>query len=222
MCGNYRGIALLSAAGKVLANILLTRLNGCLVNDLQSESQCDFRSGRGTMDRIFTARQMQKCYEQNMDLVQVFIDLTKAFGTVNRAFLWKILGKLGCPDHFVSIIQSFHDGMEAWVNVGGAMEGPIPVENGVKQGDILALTLFSLYFAATFTHVFAKVSSLGIYVRYRSSGRLFNLRRFAANSKVSQSIIRDLLYADDCDLVTHTVDDMQILMNCISASCRAF
>uniref|UniRef100_A0A0L8GK21 Diacylglycerol kinase n=1 Tax=Octopus bimaculoides TaxID=37653 RepID=A0A0L8GK21_OCTBM len=44
MCGNYRGIALLSAAGKVLANILLTRLNGCLVNDVLSESQCSFRS----------------------------------------------------------------------------------------------------------------------------------------------------------------------------------
>ena len=223
ICGSYRGIALLSAAGKVLANILLARLTGCLVNDILSESQCGFRSGRGTMDMIFTARQLQeKCYEQNMDLVQVFIDLTKAFDTVNRMSLWKILGKLGCPDHFVSMIRYFHDGMEAWVNIGGDMAGPIPVENGVKQGDILAPTLFSLYFAAVFTHAFAEVNHLGIYVRYRSSGRLFNIRRFSANTKVFQSIIRDLLYADDCDLVTHTVEDMQTLMNCISASCKAF
>ncbi|CAI9741001.1 Hypothetical predicted protein [Octopus vulgaris] len=97
---------------------------------------------------------------QNMDLVQILIDLTKAFETVNRAFLWKILGKPGCPDHIVSIIKSFHDGMEAWVNVGGAMAGPSPVENGVKQGDTLAPTLFSLYFAATFTHTFAKKQSI--------------------------------------------------------------
>ncbi|CAI9716018.1 Hypothetical predicted protein [Octopus vulgaris] len=138
------------------------------------------------------------------------------------ALLWKILGKLGCPDHVVSIIKSFYDGMKAWVNVDGGIAGSIPVENGIKQVDILAPPLFSLYFAAAFTHAFAKVSSLGIYVRYRSSGHLFNLRRFAANSKVFQSLIRDLLHADDFDLVTHTVDDMQILMNRISAPCKAF
>ncbi|CAI9717500.1 Hypothetical predicted protein [Octopus vulgaris] len=132
MCDKCRGIALLSAAGKIPANILLTRLNVCLENDVLSESQCGFRSGRGIMDIIFTARHIQKkCYEQNMDVVQVFVDLTKAFDTVNRALLWKILGKLGCPDHFVTIIKSFHDGMEAWVNVGSGMAGPITVKNGI-------------------------------------------------------------------------------------------
>ncbi|CAI9730414.1 solute carrier family 22 member 8-like [Octopus vulgaris] len=109
---------------------------------------------------IFTARQMQeKCYEQYMDLVQfmdLVIDLTKSFDTVNRALLWKILGKIRCPDHFVSTIKSFRDGMEVWVNVGGGMAGPIPVENVVKQGDVLVPTLFSLYFAAVFVHTFAK------------------------------------------------------------------
>ncbi|CAI9720338.1 Hypothetical predicted protein [Octopus vulgaris] len=172
------------------------------------------------MDMIFTARQMQeKYYEKNMDLVQVFIDLTKVFDTVNMAFLWKLLDTFGCPVHLVSIINHF---METWVNVGGGMAGPIPLENGVKQGDILAPTLFSLYFATAFTHAFAKVSSLRIYVRYRSPDYLFILRLFAANSKVLLSIIRNFLYAYDCDLVTHTADDMQIPMNCISASCKAF
>ncbi|CAI9731457.1 Hypothetical predicted protein [Octopus vulgaris] len=49
---------------------------------------------------------------------------------------------------------------------------------------------------------------------------VFNQHRFAVNSKVFQSVIRDLLYIDDCDLVIHTVDDMQIPVNHISASCK--
>ena len=45
----------------------------------------DFRAGRGTMDMIFTARQLQeKCREHQRELYAVFVDLTKAFDSVDR------------------------------------------------------------------------------------------------------------------------------------------
>jgi len=73
-CDHHRGISLLSTAGKILARVLLI-----------PESQCGFRAGRGTTDMIFAARQIQKkCREQNRDLYMVFIDLTKAFDSVNK------------------------------------------------------------------------------------------------------------------------------------------
>ena len=54
---------------------------------------------------IFPVHQVQeKCIEQNMDLVAVFTDLTKAFDTVNKEALWVILSKLGCPTKFVNLI----------------------------------------------------------------------------------------------------------------------
>ena len=57
---------------------------------LLPESQCGFRKNRGTIDMIFTARQLQeKCQEQNVDLYMTFVDLTKAFDTVSREGLWK-------------------------------------------------------------------------------------------------------------------------------------
>ena len=47
---------------------------------LLPESKCGFRKNRGTIDMIFTARQLQeKCQEQNVDLYVIFVDLTKAF-----------------------------------------------------------------------------------------------------------------------------------------------
>ena len=67
LCDNHRGISLLSIAGKVLARVLFNRLNEHLEQSgLLPESRCGFR---GTIDKIFTARQLQeKCQEQNMDL----------------------------------------------------------------------------------------------------------------------------------------------------------
>ena len=66
---NHRGISLLSNAGKILAKILLNRLNAHLDHDgLIPESQRGFRKDKGTIDMIFTDRQLQeKCQEQNID-----------------------------------------------------------------------------------------------------------------------------------------------------------
>ena len=60
---DHRGISLLSIAGKILSKIVLNRLNAYLDQaGLIPESQCGFRKDRGTIDMIFTARQLQeKC-----------------------------------------------------------------------------------------------------------------------------------------------------------------
>ena len=97
---------------------------------------------------VFTARQIQeKCREQNQDLYVVFVDLTKAFDTVNRDALWHVLKKLGCPEKFVNVVKSLHDGMEARVLDQGSFSATFNVSNGVKQGCVLAPTLFSIMFA---------------------------------------------------------------------------
>ena len=69
VCDNHRGSSLLSIAGKILARVLLNRLNEHLEQSgLLPENQCGFRKDRGTTDMIFTARQLQeKCQEQNVD-----------------------------------------------------------------------------------------------------------------------------------------------------------
>ena len=55
---------------------------------------------------IFTARQLQeKCREQQQKLYAVFVDLTKAFDSVDRSALWEVLLKIGCPPDFVNIIR---------------------------------------------------------------------------------------------------------------------
>ena len=45
---------------------------------------------------IFTTRQREKYFEQNAQLYMTFFDLTKAFDTVSREGLWKVMAKFGC------------------------------------------------------------------------------------------------------------------------------
>nr|VZI19312.1 unnamed protein product [Spirometra erinaceieuropaei] len=149
VCDNHRGISLLNIAGKIFARILLNRLTNHLEQGLLPESQCGFRRHRGTTDMIFAARQLQeKCQEMRTHLYSTFVDLTKAFDTVNREGLWKIMQKFGCPEQFIQMVRQLHNGMMARVTDNGAVSETFAVTNGVKQGCVLAPTLFSLMFSA--------------------------------------------------------------------------
>ena len=204
------GISLLSIAGKILARVLLNRLNEHLERSgLLPESQCGFRKNRGTIDMIFTARQLQeKCQEQNVDLYMTFVDLTKAFDTVSREGLWKIMAKFGCPAKFIAMVRQFHDGRLARVPNDGEFSDPLRVTNGVKQGCVLASTLFSMMFSAMLTDAFQDGDN-GIYIRYLFDGKLFSLRRLQAKSKVQTEVLDEFLFADDMTKGAPTEEKMQ-------------
>ena len=125
----------MSIAGKILARVLLNQLNEHLEwSGRLPESQCGFRKNRGTIDIFFPARQLQeKCQEQNVDLYMTFVDLTKAFDTVSREELWKIMAKFGYPAKFITMVRQFHDGLLARVQNDGEFSDPFPVTNGVNK-----------------------------------------------------------------------------------------
>ncbi|XP_062841273.1 uncharacterized protein LOC134300780 [Trichomycterus rosablanca] len=221
-CGNYRGISLLSTAGKILARVILNRLISNISEVNLPESQCGFRPGRSTTDMIFVVRQLQeKCREQNLDLYAVFIDLTKAFDTVNREALWKVLYKLGCPRKFVTLIRLFHDNMTGLVLSGGEVSEPFAIANGVKQGCVLAPVLFNLFFACVLNQALGDIED-GVYIRYRLDGSLFDLRRLSAKTKTVEKLILEALFADDCALMAHTESALQLIVNKFAEASHLF
>ena len=221
-CDNHRGISLLSIAGKILARIILNRITESLLDNVAPESQCGFRKNRGTVDMVFALRQLQeKCIEQHQDLYVLFVDLTKAFDTVSRPGLWAILSRLGCPAKFVSMIKAFHEGMMARVTENGAVSDPFPVTNGVKQGCVLAPTLFSLLFSVMLSSALSQTDD-GIMIRFRTDGNFFDLRRLQASTRVKEALMRDFLFADDCALAAHEEGALQRLADALSSATKAF
>ena len=101
--------------------------------------------------------------------------------------------------------------MKTTLNIGGKLAEPFTVGNGVKQGDTLAPTLFALYFTMVFQLAFMD-SSEGVYIYYRTTGKLFNIKSFTARTKTMMCAIRELLYADDYALLTHSEMEMQHLL----------
>ena len=146
-CDNWRGISLLDVVGKLFARIIQERLQ-VVAEEILPDSQCGFRKGRGCTDMIFAGRQLvEKCREHDDVLFVLFVDLRKAYDSVPRPALWRVLEKCGVPPTMLSIIQSFHDGMQAEVRVGDTTTDRIEVHNGLRQGCTLTPSLFNIYFS---------------------------------------------------------------------------
>ena len=104
---------------------------------------------------IFSLKQLQeKCREQGKPLYVAFIDLTKAFDLVSRDGLFKILAKISCGPTLLNIVKPFHDDIKGTVLYDGATSDPFNIFSGVKQGCVLAPTLFGIFFATLLKHAF--------------------------------------------------------------------
>ena len=96
-------------------------------------------------------------------MYMVFVDFSKAFDTVGRTGLWQLLRKYGCPQKFTTMIEALHTGMMANVSVGGEVSESFAVTNGVKQGCVLAPTLFSIFLSAMLDEAFRDMGVASIY-----------------------------------------------------------
>ena len=137
-CDNLRGISLLSIPGKVYAALLLRRVSQHLDAQLL-EAQCGFRPGRGLTDASFTLRQMMgKAWEYAAPLHLAFIDLRKAFDSVPRGALWRVLRAYAVPQLLVELLMDLHTGTQAAVRLGAVMGESFEVSSGVRQGCVIA------------------------------------------------------------------------------------
>ena len=97
------------------------------------------------------------------------------------------MAKFDCPPRYIAMVRQFHDVMQARAQNDGEYSEPFPVNNGVKQGCVMAPTLFSMMFSAMLTDAFQDVDA-GFPIRYRFDGKLLNVRRLQAKSRVQTDV----------------------------------
>ena len=108
-CGNYHGISLVSHAGKVLLKVVARRLSACCeARGLLPKEHCGFRLDHSTTDMMFVVRRLQEVGRKaGVALFVCFIDLQKAYDTVDRTLLWQVLTRIGVPPQMMAVIRQF-------------------------------------------------------------------------------------------------------------------
>lgn len=143
-CANYRGITLLSIAGKILTSIIRSRLEP-LYESTCREQQSGFRRGRGCIDQIFTLRRvLERRLRHGKPTVACFIDFAAAFDSVHRDSMWQVLRKCGVPDLFTDIIMDLYCDASSTVRIDSGQTGSFLVKSGVRQGCVMSPMMFNL------------------------------------------------------------------------------
>jgi hypothetical protein len=96
------------------------------------------------MDQIFYIWQMlEKKWEYNGTVHQLFIDFKKAYDSIKREVLYSILLEFDIPKKLVKLIKMCLNETYNEVHIGKLLSDKFPIENGLKQGDALLPLLFS-------------------------------------------------------------------------------
>ena len=107
-CNNWRGITLLSVPSKILAKIVIKRISDAVDAGMRKE-QAGFGKERGCTDHITLRNITEQCTESQRQLYINFVDFEKAFDSIHRDSLRRILRAYGIALHIVQIIKSYLD-----------------------------------------------------------------------------------------------------------------
>jgi len=111
----YVEIAQLSVVAKVLKRIFLTRLLKAVDEKLR-EQQTGFRKDRSCTDQIAALRIIiEQSLEWNTSLFLNCVDFEKAFDSLDRGILWRLMAHYGIPQKFINIIRNSYNNMQCRV-----------------------------------------------------------------------------------------------------------
>ncbi|EYC38674.1 hypothetical protein Y032_0702g1657 [Ancylostoma ceylanicum] len=170
--GNYRPICLLSVVYKLFTRVILNRIERTL-DEGQPCEQAGFRKGFSTIDHIHTVtRLIEVSREYKMPLCLTFIDLKKAFDTVETEAVLEALGNQGVPTQYIRIFRELYSNFTTRISPFYD-DITIDVRRGVRQGDTVSPKLFT----ATLEDVMRRLEwdNMGV----RVDGRLLHHLRFA-------------------------------------------
>ena len=145
---NYRLISVLSCFSKILEQIIYNRLYQYLTeNEILYPKQLGFQTGHSTEHAIVQlVDQIFESFEYNKYTLGVFIDLSKAFDTVDHSILLKKLELYGVTDPNHSWSKNYLSNRKQFIQINNKENAELEtITCGVPQGSILGPLLFLLY-----------------------------------------------------------------------------
>ena len=153
--------------------------------------------------------------------------LPKAYDSVDRTLLWTVLARFDMPQIMISVISQFHDGMRACVRLDDRVCSRwFAVEQGLRQGCLLAPFLFDIFFAAVIhlasTRFKADKDIIDALVHLRKKRGAGGRGEATVGESALATPLWGMLYADDAEVVSQSPEQLRKIIGVIVVVCAAF
>ena len=197
---NYRPLTVLQAVSGLYTKILNNRLTTVVEeHHLLGEIQNGFRKSRSGGDSAFILNSvLWKSAAQKKDIHLAFLDLLKAYDSVDRPTLWRKLKEMGFKGKFLQALQKLYKGDHVTCEVNGVTTRPVYLGRGLRQGCSLSPMLFALYMAGMGQDL--SLSTEGV--------------------KMYKIVVSGLFFADDVVLVARSAQGLRNLLELVQFHCK--
>ena len=179
------------------------------VDPLLRRNQNGFRKGRSTTPQILALRRIiEELKISKKKAAIVFVDFKKAFDSVNRSIMFKILSNYGIPEEIINAIKVVYDSHTSYINTPDGPTDPFTTTTGVLQGDTLAPYLFVIVVDYILRQSVGFNNAKGLYIKPNKTQR------------DPAKFLTDLDYADDIALTAQISDAQQLLTSLEVASAK--
>lgn len=186
---DFRGISLMSISAKVYNKALLNRIYDP-VNSKLTSNQAGFRKNMSCTQQICALRRIiEGANNKQLPLITTFIDFQRAFDSINRETIWKILRYYGVPEKIIAAIRCIYDESKSKVIIGKEISDTFRTSSGILQGD----TLSPFIFVIVMDYILSRINI----------EKGFTLQE----APLIQKIISHLAFADDIVLINNKILD---------------
>ena len=199
---NYRGITVIPFLAKWYSVLLHSRVDDFAEKyNMRAFFQSGFRRKFQVIDWMFVLQHLINMKKaEKKPIFCAFVDFRKAFDSVSRPVLWRVLHNLGLRGRILDAFVAMYSHVRCTVKVNKQFSPIFESVLGVKQGDPLSPLLFGLLIDAFCRYVEQRAPGLGVRM-----GLLF---------------VAALLFADDLLLIANSADELQQLMDLLQSFCH--